>query len=902
VGLAVRRVSGGTWMTAVDPVTKKTYYYNPTTRETAWEIPSGVSKPETKRGFTPTAAAATAPLTSSRDFVMPTAAANAHELWALCELERKLIWLSSWIIHNANNLREKRDGLKVGGHQASSTSLVTILTALYFFHLRPQDRVAVKPHAGPVFHAIQYMCGKQSLENLENFRSLGGVQSYPSRTKDSADVDLSTGSVGLGAAATTFASLAQDFLIGKDLRPFPVPRGAPASTSPQDDARFIALVGDAELDEGNIFECLMEGWRHGLRNNWWFIDYNRQSLDKFNKGHSWKLIEKTFRAAGFNVVMIKYGRRMQAAFGKPGGLILRRWLNEIDNQTYGALCYQGGAAFRKHILKWSKMVGPEAAEVWGLIQQFSDEELERTLKDLGGHDMAVVTQALKEASQDSTPTVFICYTIKGYGLPVAGHRDNHGLYMTSDQMAKLQSEHGVPKGQEFDRFAGSADPDALADFVKKAKFNCAEPQPITKLGTNGQGRNLWDMEEPLPIPDLVALDPKIGEAGSTQAAFGHAMFALARSKEPIANRLVTMAPDVTTTTNLAGWVNERGFWGQEENADEFKLAGGMTLNKGSTSPKGQHFQLGIAENNLFIALAAFGLSANLFGRRLLPIGTLYDPFISRGLDALNYGCYIDSRFMVVGTPSGLSLAPEGGAHQSINTPLIGMAQPGLVSYDLAFSDELPPIFEFGLKHMQNPPGQGGSVYLRLSTRTVPQPNRSLTPGLKQDIVDGGYWEVPPTEATKVVVVHSGVVGHDAKQAVLQLREEGFEVAHLAVTSPDLLHNSWHVASAARTGNPPAGTQRAADLYCAEDRGDGHASHTERLLSSIPATATLVTILDGHAASLSWMGGVLGHKVLPLGVCRFGQSADINDLYAYYGLDTARVVEVVKSCLTASVSE
>ena len=222
----------------------------------------------------------------------------------LSELERKILWLSTWTIHHANHLRAEEDAIKVGGHQASSASLVSIMTALYLGVLKPQDRVAVKPHASPVFHAIQYLLGNQTREKLEAFRAFGGAQSYPSRTKDTDDVDISTGSVGLGVAMTAFTSLTQDYLAAKGLR----------------DAnrlgRMIALVGDAELDEGNIYETLIEGYKHGLRNTWWIIDYNRQSLDGVIREGLYTRFEEMFRAVGWDVVTLKYGRKMEKAFAQ----------------------------------------------------------------------------------------------------------------------------------------------------------------------------------------------------------------------------------------------------------------------------------------------------------------------------------------------------------------------------------------------------------------------------------------------------------------------------------------------------------------------------------------------------------------------------------------------------------
>ena len=226
-----------------------------------------------------------------------TTFADPVDLAILAELERKVLWLATWTIHHANHLRESDDGLKVGGHQASSASLATIMTALYFHTLRPADRVAVKPHAAPNFHAIQYLLGRQSREKLEAFRGYKGAQSYPSRTKDTDDVDFSTGSVGLGVAQTLFSSLAQDYV------------RAHGWGLDRPEGRMIALLGDAELDEGNIFEAILEGWKQGLRNCWWVVDYNRQSLDAVVREGLWQRYENLFRNFGWDVVVLKYGSR-----------------------------------------------------------------------------------------------------------------------------------------------------------------------------------------------------------------------------------------------------------------------------------------------------------------------------------------------------------------------------------------------------------------------------------------------------------------------------------------------------------------------------------------------------------------------------------------------------------------
>src|SRR6187455_2495976 len=297
---------------------------------------------------------------------------DASTLDLLRQLERKVLWLSSYMIHHANHEVDRGDGIKVGGHQASSASLVTIMTALYFHVLRPQDRVAVKPHASPVFHAIQYLLGRQTRDKLAAFRGYKGAQSYPSRTKDVDDVDFSTGSVGLGVAQTLFSSLVQDYVTSRGWM------------KDRPEGRMVALVGDAEMDEGNIYEALIEGWKHGLRNCWWIVDYNRQSLDSVVREGLWHKFESMFRNFGWDVRIVKYGTLMQAAFAEPGGEALRRWIDNCPNQMYSALTFQGGAAWRRRLMG---EIGDQGA-VTALVGRRSDDELLALMSNLSGHDMA----------------------------------------------------------------------------------------------------------------------------------------------------------------------------------------------------------------------------------------------------------------------------------------------------------------------------------------------------------------------------------------------------------------------------------------------------------------------------------------------------------------------------------
>ena len=768
-------------------------------------------------------------------------------------LEQRLLWLSAWTVHNANHLRDKRDDdVKVGGHQASCASMVSIMSALYFQTLRPEDRVAVKPHAAPVYHAMHYLMGNQTLEKLQNFRGYGGAQSYPSRTKDIDDVDFSTGSVGLGVAETAFASIIQDYLEAKSW----------AADRPL--GRMVALVGDAELDEGNVYECLQEGWKHDLRNTWWVIDYNRQSLDGVVHEGLWEKVEAIFKAFGWRTVVLRHGALQRAAFEEPGGETLKTWIQTCPNADYSALTYRGGAAWRTRLMNDISDQG----DVTALLDRRSDDDIAALMNNLGGQCVQSLCDAFDSVTDD-TPTVFLAYTIKGWGMPLAGHKDNHAGLMNKSQMADFQAKMGIAEGEEWVPMASVEDPDALNAFLRDVPFFADGPRRFTA--------------PPVASPGPIFLDDDVQ---STQAGFGKILDALAKSQSELADRIVTTSPDVTVSTNLGPWVNRRSLFARESKGDTFRDQQIPSTQKWQFSPAGQHIELGIAEMNLFLLLGAAGLSHSLFGERLIPIGTVYDPFIARGLDALNYACYQDARFIIVGTPSGVTLAPEGGAHQSIGAQLIGMSQDGLVSFEPAFLDELSIIMDWSFDYLQRDgdgdPDErtwlrdetGGSVYLRLTTRQLEQVRWSDRDDetFRQGVIDGGYWLRKPGPNCEIVIAYQGCVAPEAIKAAGRIGNNRRDIGVLAVTSADRLNSGWTAARRARARGNKAAT-----------------SQIERLMEQVPRDCTLITVTDGHPATLAWIGGVKGHATTPLGVEHFGQTGTIRDLYRHFQIDAEAIV-------------
>ena len=772
-------------------------------------------------------------------------------LAGLKQIERKLLWLSAWMVHNANHIRPNRDGLKVGGHQASCASIISVMTALYFEILRPEDRIAVKPHAGPVFHAINLLFGRQTPEKMAALRAMGGAQSYPSRTKDGPEVDFSTGSVGLGVALTSFTALMQDYVrlhgLARDLPP----------------GRQIAICGDAELDEGNIYEALLEGWKHDVRNVWWVIDYNRQSLDSVVPDRLFGRIEGLFRDMGWNVVTLKYGRKLQAAFARDGGEALRRWIDDCPNSLYSALTFQGGAAWRATLLA---DLGRDPA-VRAIVDPLTDDELAELMTNLGGHDTDYLIECFRQAdAEGDQPTCFIAYTIKGRGLPFAGHKDNHSGMMTKDQMEEFRAAMRIRPGHEWDIGEGlDLTPEELRSVVRAAPF----AQPLSE-----EGRRLT--APVVTVPERLPGPRSAGRKYSTQAGFGDILAEIGRGErdcEALARHIVTTSPDVTVSTNLGPWVNRRGVFDRHTRNDVFRDAKLASAQRWGMAPTGQHIELGIAEQNLFLLLAAAGLQPMLTGARVLPIGTVYDPFVNRGLDALIYACYQDARFLLISTPSGLTLAPEGGQHQSINTPLIGIAADRLASFEPAHVDELAILLRHALQHMQAP--DGSAVWLRLSTRQLQQPERVLDPA---SVIAGAHWVVPPGEGAKLALGYQGPVAPEAEAAFAELQDEVPGAGLLAITSPDRLHAGWLEAAKARR------------------RGERAVAHIEQILAPLAPDAALVTILDGHPAAHSWLGAVRGQRVIPLGPDHFGQSGDIPDLYREYGMDTDAILDACAQAL------
>ncbi|MEU0840759.1 pyruvate dehydrogenase [Streptomyces sp. NPDC005962] len=745
---------------------------------------------------------------------------------------RRVLWLSTAIIDHANRVRPNPSGLKVGGHQASSASMTSIMTALWFHALTPEDRVSVKPHASPVLHAINYLLGELDESHLTTLRAFGGLQSYPSRSKDPDPVDYSTGSVGIGATAPLWGALARRYVEGHF-------GGAGRG-------RQYSLLGDAELDEGAIWEAIQDPMVPGLGEAVWVVDLNRQSLDRVVPGIAAERLQGMFAAAGWQVVTLKYGHVLRELFERPGGEALHARIDAMDNPEYQRLLRCSASELRERLPGTGSTAGPIA----DLIASLDDATLSAALRNLGGHDIGALMDAF-DSVDDTRPTIIFAYTVKGYGLPTEGHPQNHSSLLTADQMSTLADRLGTDLDRPWAAFA---------DGSPEAALCAAAARRLRRPG--------HAVRQPPTVPADLARPAPTG-TGNTQQALGRILLDLTRKAPEAAGRIVTVSPDVSSTTNLGGWLNKVGVWSPAERPNWF-ADDPETILHWRERPTGQHVELGIAETNLVGLLGELGATWSRWGQPLLPIGVVYDPFVDRALEPWSFGIYAGGQSILVGTPSGVTLAPEGGAHQSITTPSLGIEQPGCVTFEPAFAIDTEWCLLAALGNLGRP--EGSSAYLRLSTRPVEQsaaavPDDPAARERRRRQVTAGAYRLRRHENPVVTLAAMGALVPEALAAADRLTALGHGADVVCVTSPDLLFRA---------------------LQARRGLSQDPAWILDQVFPADRATP-LVTVLDGHPHTLAFLSAIQNTPTVPLGVTRFGQSGAIEDVYRYHGIDTDSIV-------------
>lgn len=748
------------------------------------------------------------------------------------EISRAVLWLSTSIVHHANRVRPNPTGMKVGGHQASSASMVSIMTSLWFEQLQPGDRVSVKPHASPVLHAINYLLGELDQKYLTTLREFAGLQSYPSRAKDPDPVDYSTGSVGIGATAPIWGTFARRYI--------------DAALASVGTGRQYSLVGDAELDEGAVWEAILDPSVQHLGEIVWIVDMNRQSLDRVVPNIAAGRLESMFTAAGWQVITVRFGRLLEALFTRHGGPSLRQRIMDMPNPEYQRLLRCTAAELRERL----PGTGPNADSISTLIEGLDDATLLAAIRNLGGHDIDTLREAYTQID-DTRPTIIIAYTIKGYGLPTQGHPQNHSSLLTNEQYANLADTLGKNTAHPWTTFH---------DGSSAARLCAATAARLH--------RDTVTLNPPPAVPaDLGRTPPAVS---TTQSALGRALLDLTRDAPDVAKRVVTVSPDVSSSTNLAGWLNKVGVWSTDERRNWFD-DDRETIMHWREKPTGQHMELGIAETNLVGLIGELGATWSRWGQPLFPIGVLYDPFVERALEPWSYGIYAGGQSILVGTPSGVTLAAEGGAHQSIKTPSIGLEQPGCVSFEPAFAIEVEWTLMDCLSRLGRP--DGSSSYLRLSTRPVQQDLAAIPtdPAARErrrrHVVAGGYTLRGTEGRPAITLVAVGAMITETLTAADRLAQIGVPAEVVCVTSPALLYEALQ----ARNG-----------------LGEGASWILDQIFPAERA-APMVTVLDGHPHTLSFLATINRVSLKSLGVSRFGQAGSLDAVYEYHGIDTDSIV-------------
>ena len=770
-------------------------------------------------------------------------------------IQDRALWLSMNMVHHANNVRPSRDGTKVGGHQASSASVVTLMTSLYFDFMRAGDRISVKPHAAPVYHAIQYLLGNLDRRYLETLRGFGGLQAYPSQTKDPDDVDFSTGSVGLGPVAPNFAAL-----VGKYSASHLFSREAA-------ERRYIAVVGDAELDEGSVWEAIAEPAMQGLPNILWVVDLNRQSLDRVIPGIRVRAWREMFDANGWKVIDAKYGKRLQAKFAEPNGELLRMAIDEMSNEVYQRLLRVPPRELREWLPTYTRYPRDMAR----LIGRWDDDDLQQSFRNLGGHDFETLREAFAQTDLDGGPNIVFAYTLKGWRLPSIGDPQNHSRILNPREMEYLRRDLNVPEDDEWERM----DPSTPAGRL------CIDTSRMLGVG-----------RRPRFQPPEMRIPPEFGQRYSgnmaTQQIFGHILTAIERNLPEVAERVATVSPDVASSTNLGGWINRVGVWNDAEK-EPMPEESTIRALRWDEHARGQHIQLGISENHLFMMLGQLGLSFESDGEMLFPIGALYDPFVRRGLDAFVYSVYSGAKFIVVGTPSGVSLSTEGGAHQSVITPSIGAEMPEIDFYEPCFGQELEWIMLSALEQLRL---RRRSSYLRLTSKRVDQglmrvpEDPAERERMRQQVLNGAYR----------LLDRSGAAGYAPGVNALHIMASGAMVPEAVAASNALAREGVFANVINVTGQGPLYRAFQQSVY---DAMEGRGALDMFMADSItPAErgAPIVTVVDGHPRSLSWIGSALKSPVIPIGVTEFGQSGSREDLYQEYRMDAQSIAAACYAAL------
>ncbi len=880
------------------------------------------------------------------------------------------------MIHVANHRKDKRKGdPKVGGHPASCASSMHMLAALHLAVREPQDYVACKPHASPVDHTFHHLMqlfrdpegnwlpveeAKKVMTRLREFPQPGKeivFQSYHARSDPDSFHFLPSGSVGIPQVVSIYLALAHRY--AKD-HGWKVP----------ENAHFWSMMGDSEFREGSVLEALPDVAERQLTNCTWIVDYNRQNLDGTRipnerglQGSDCDRMEKTAIANGWKVIQVRHGRFRDELFARPGGAALKKLFEGgLSDYEFQMLLFKGNAA------EVRRRVADRGPELTKFLKTLSDQELVRAFADLGGHCMEKLVKTLQQARQDdSAPYLLIVHTIKGYGLECAANPSNHSALPSEEEIKKLLQDRGLSMDDPFTLFPPES---AEGRFLsERRELYRKSIVALEQQAAENRADVLRRIEKDGGLPEKLGIDLSLFPMAHTQWMWGQiasklvrigtndeggpqtAVSAKALSPDEArwktaADMVLTLSPDVGTSTNISPGMDKR-IYGPDYLGDleeELSISYKHPELAPQSDPWTRHIRFEIAEANCMSAAGAFGKMGHYAGIPLMPMMTIYDFFIKRALDQLYYDLYWGSEFVIVGTPSGVTLSSEGAQHSWKSDIQI----PNLVTWEPTFAVEMDWILSDALRRQMTGENEGRrGVLVRGVTRGVQQSlllqhvrmqarskaEGSVTGSLKpkdagaewadaldesalpvladadllervrQDCLLGafrlidwrGYLGYEPGDNV-VELFAMGALAPEACEAAWKLLEKGVFANVTLVSSPELLLGVLGHQGDYRHLREGLGV--SADLFAVEGAGDSAAG----LISLAGRRVPIVAVCDGEAGLLDNIGSIVGVKQVTLAVRKFSKCGRPDEVYAYQHVDAQSVVEACGQVLSETALE
>ncbi len=885
------------------------------------------------------------------------------------------------MIWEANHRPDKRPGdPKVGGHPSACGSSLHILGALHLAVREVADYVCCKPHASPVDHAFHHLMqtfgredgtwlnepeSKAAMSRLRKFPEPGAsdvFQSYHARSDPDSFHFLPSGSVGIPPVASVYLALAHRYMQdhGKD-----VPKNA----------HFWSLIGDSEFREGSLLEAMPDVAERLLGNVTWIVDYNRQNLDgtripneKGLHGRDCDRIQRTAEANGWRVIQVRHGSFREELFARSGGESLRDLFEGVLTDYEFQL-----ALFKHDPFLCRTLVRQHSDRGYRFVKELPDEELLRAFTDLGGHDIGRMVEALSRAKEEpSQPCLVIAHTIKGWGLECFADPSNHSALPTEEEVEGILARHGLTRQDPYALFPrGTDEGDYLAERGARFREGIARFRRIRRDKREAARRAV---EEAGGLPDSLEIDLSLFPMAHTQWMWGQIAAKLVRISTPpagsgpgnradapgvggakqkpltesekrwasVAGFVLTLSPDVGTSTNIAPVLDKRVYGPKsddEHERAEFKARHPELMT--FSDPWTRHIRFEIAEANCMSAAGAFGKMAHYTGNPSFPIMTVYDFFIKRALDQLYYNLYWGAEFVIIGTPSGVTLSFEGAQHSWKSDIQI----PNLITWEPCFAIEMDWILSDAIRrHMLDQNDGRRGVLVRAVTRAIPQalllenlrrqarfkselpPGELLAPAgaggegldessapaledaeihraLRQDVLRGAYylvdWRGYAGYEPGDNVVHlfaMGSITTEALEASRQLYERGVFADVIVVTSPELLLGILGHQDGYRHLREGLGI--SGDLHAV----DGAASTEAGLLSLAARRVPCVAVCDGEAGLLDNIGSIVGVKQVTLAVRKFSKCGRPDQVYDYQHLSAGDIVEAAGQVLSETALE